>query len=123
MNREAWEFPYTADKLLEAATVKSAFHTERLAWWEDKKKEVMDKIRAEGLEIDESVALGYSNSGRHTSVSVRNDLLTDLNECAQKTVEHKSKLQDYDAWMQVLASQGSAMFALHQGDWLYFFGK
>ncbi len=123
MKRESWEFPYTADKLLEAATAKSTFHTERLNWWESKKTEVLNTIKAEGLEIDESVALGYSNSGRNTSVNIRNDLLKDLNECTQKTSEHKVKLQDYDAWIQVLASQGQSSFPLHQQDWLFFFGK
>jgi hypothetical protein len=123
MKRNQWEFPYTADKLLDAAKTKSAFHSERLTWWEDKNKHVMETIKAEGLEIDESVALGYSNSGRHTSVQVRNDLLRDLNECTQKTEEHKGKLKDYDAWIEVLASQGQSSFTLHQEDWLFFFGK
>lgn len=123
MKRTAWEFPYTADKLLEAATLKNAFHTERLTWWEEKKKEVMEKIKSEGLEIDESVAVRYSNSGRRTSVQVRDDLLRDLNECTQKTEEHKNKVKDYSGWIEVLASQGQSAFPLHQEDWLFFFSK
>jgi len=123
MQRDKWTFPYAADKLLEAARAKLDFHASRLEWWKKKKEEVLTQIKAEGLEIDESVALGYSNSMRNTSVNVRNDLLTDLNECVQKINEHKHKMTDYHAWIQVLASQGQAGFDLHQDDWLFFFGK
>ena len=124
MQRHQWTFSYPADTLLKAATTKHEFHDQRLGWWTTKKSEVLDKIRAEGLEIDESVAVGYSNkSGRETSVNVRIDLLRDMNECAQKIVEHTAKVKDYDAWIQVLTSQGQTYFSLHQEDWLFFFGK
>ncbi len=123
MKRHEWEFPYTADKLLAVATTKHGFHQGRLEWWTTKKADVLTQIKAEGLEIDESVALGYSNSGRNTSVNVRVDLLRDLNECVGKVTEHGGKVKDYDAWIQVLGSQGQSSFALHQEDWLFFFGK
>ncbi len=85
MNRHIWMFPYAADKLLEAATIKSIHHTERYNWWEIKKAEVMATIRAEGLEIDESQASEFSNKlstyARQPTVQVRNDLLNHLNSC------------------------------------------
>lgn len=128
MNRDEWNFPYTADKLLKAATDKKAFHEGRLTWWQDKQKEVETTIRSEGIEIDESVAAGfstYANSAAHrgANVTIRNDLVRDLQECVGKTQEHRGKIQQYDAWAQVLASQGQASFDLHQDDWLFFFGK
>jgi hypothetical protein len=129
MNRASWKFTYTADKLLDAATAKKNFHTSRLDWWTGKRKETEALIRSEGIEIDESVAanLGslnsYSNSGRGPSVSIRNDLVRDLTECVSKTNEHEGKIKDYDAWIQVLASQGQASLDLQQDDWLFFFGK
>lgn len=126
MNRDKWTFPYTADKLLEAATGKKAFHEGRLQWWTDKRKEVEDKIRSEGIEIDETLAdqAGkFSNSYRGPQVQIRNDLVTDLDECVTKQKEHRSHIQHYDAWMQVLASQGQSTFNLNQDDWLFFFGK
>lgn len=131
MNRASWKFTYTADKLLEAATAKKDFHAGRLDWWTSKRKETEDKIRSEGIEIDESVAAfsnglgtaGYSNSGRGPSVSIRNDLVKDLGECVAKTSEHEAKIRDYGAWIQVLASQGQTSLELHQDDWLFFFGK
>lgn len=123
MNRSNWKFPYAANILLDAATEKNSFHSDRLSWWQKKKDEVLTQIKAEGLEIDESVALGYSNSGRNTSVSVRTDLLRDLNECVGKITEHTGKVKEYDSWMQVLKSQGQAAFDLFQDDWLFFFGK
>jgi len=130
MNRASWKFTYTADKLFQAAEAKKSWHMERLKWWSDKRKEVETTIRAEGIEIDESVAaftgLGtanYSNSGRGPSVSIRNDLVKDLSECVMKTTEHEGKCREYDAWMQVLGSQGQASLDLNQDDWLFFFGK
>lgn len=129
MNRDDWKFPYTADKLLAAATDKKAFHEGRLTWWEGKRKEVEATIRSEGIEIDESVAANfggtYSNAGlgRGAQVNIRNDLVRDLQECVGKTSEHREKVKQYDAWAQVLASQGQASFDLHQDDWLFFFGK
>lgn len=123
--RDEWEFPYSANKLLEAATVKHTHHAARLKWWEDKKNEVVEKVKAEGIEIDESLAdANLSNSyNRGQSVQIRTDLVRDLQECVGKIREHRSKVGDYDAWMQVLASQGQASFPLQQEDWLFFFGK
>lgn len=125
MNRTAWKFVYPADKLLSAAKAKYDFHTGRLEWWENKKTDTLKTIKAEGLEIDESVAaMGYaSNSGRQTSVNIRNDLMRDLQECLGKVTEHTAKRRDYAAWSEVLASQGQTAFDLHQEDWLFFFSK
>lgn len=125
-NRGQWKFPYTADKLLAAANTKVEFHKARLAWWEDKKASVLATVKAEGIEIDESVAAGegYGKSySRHESVTIRDDLVRDLSECVSKVKEHRGKVADYGGWAEVLASQGQATFDLFQGDWLYFFGK
>jgi len=128
MNRDEWKFPYTADKLLEAATAKKTFHEGRLTWWQDKQKEVESTIKSEGIEIDESVAAGigtYTSTSLHrgAQVSIRHDLVRDLQECVGKVSEHREKIKGYDAWAQVLASQGQSSFDLHQEDWLFFFGK
>lgn len=129
MNRSAWKFSYTADKLCDAATTKKSWHGERLDWWAKKRDETEAKIRTEGLEIDKSVAFGTENylsnksMHRQPSVQINNDLLADFSECQQKVAEHQGKIKDYDAWCQVLASQGQATFDLNQDDWLFFFGK
>lgn len=131
MNRTHWKFSYPADKLLAAATAKHSWHTARLKWWTDKQKEIKEKIKAEGIEIDESVAFdpqgahthSYNSSFRGPAVSIRDDLVRDLTECNGKMHEHRTKINDYDAWMQVLASQGQTAFELNQDDWLFFYGK
>lgn len=128
-NRLEWKFSYTADKLLEAATNKKHWHEGRLAWWAKKRDETKDTIKADGIEIDESVAFGtdtyISNKSAHrnSQVSIRNDLVKDLQECLAKVNEHQVKVKDYDAWMQVLSTQGQTAFDLNQYDWLFFFGK
>lgn len=124
MHRTNWIFPYTADKLLAAADAKLKHHSERLAWWEAKKAEVIETVKAEGIEVDESLANVVSNSyERGATVQVRNDLVRDLRECVGKIQQHRAQVADYDAWMQVLASQGQSNFNLHHDDWLFFFGK
>ena len=124
MKRTSWEFPYTADKLLDAAKAKYDHHSVRLKWWEDKKAQVIETVKAEGIEIDESLADIISNSyHRGPSVQIRTDLVRDVQECVSKIQEHRAKIEDYDAWMQVLSSQGQASFNLNHDDWLFFFGK
>ena len=129
MNRNNWKFQYAADKLLVATEAKLAWHEGRLKWWGGKRDELKDKIRSEGIEIDESVAFGTDNylsnksSHRGPVAQIRNDLLTDLNECVQKVYEHQGKTKEYDAWRQVLASQGTLTLELNQDDWLFFYGK
>jgi len=129
MNRNLWKFSYTAEKLLIASHSKKNWHESRLNWWAKKRDEVKETIKSDGIEIDESVAFGstayVSNKSAHrdSSVSIRNDLVKDLTECVQKVSEHQNKIKDYDAWIQVLESQGQTSLELHQDDWLFFFGK
>lgn len=70
MNRDVWTFSCTADVLLKAATDKHTWHSGRLDWWTKKKEEVLAEIKAEGLEIDESVALGYSNLAHYLIIGL-----------------------------------------------------
>jgi len=130
MNRDEWTFPYSASVLHKASAAKHAFHSDKRDWWHGKQVEKIELIKAEGIEVDESVIFEKhelstynSTSGRLPNVSIRNDLLRDVQECVGKVREHTAKMKEYDAWMQVLASQGESMFNLHQDDWLFFFGK
>lgn len=123
--RQSWEFPYTADVLLEAATAKVTHHNARLKFWTDKKAEVIASIKSEGIEIDETLSDLTSNStyARNSTVQVRNDLVRDLQECVERTRAHQTHIAAYAAWTEVLASQGKASFPLNQDDWLFFFSK
>lgn len=127
MKRDEWEFPYSANSLNEAAVKKALYHSERQNWWSAKKSQVLDLIRSEGITIDESLAgtdVGkLSNYTRLPNVTIKEDLRRDLDECIQKEKEHRNKVEGYNAWMEVLSSQGSTMLPLNQDDWLYFFGK
>ena len=128
MLRQDWGFDYTATQLAEAAQAKRGFHQERLDWWKAKRAEVMTTIRAEGLEIDEKIALEYRNPKsrdweRGSQVMVRNDLQKDLSECLEKLSHHTQQLQQYDGWQQVLAANAEARVKLDIEDWLFFFGR
>lgn len=123
--KSEWTFTYKSSAVLLGAASKADYHNSRVKFWTDKKDEVMAKIKSEGLEFDESLVDMTSNkfSGgyRDTSVSVRDDLLRDLQECGRKLREHRIKLEDYKAWVQVLDSQGDKDLQLDQQDWLFFF--
>lgn len=85
----------------------------------------MAKVRAEGIEIDESQAQRSSISntyGRGPSVTIRNDLVKDLQECVEKIREHRHKTDGYNAWVQVLGdAPADATYELNHADWLYFY--
>ena len=128
MLRQDWGFDYTATKLAEAAQAKRGFHQERLDWWKAKRAEVMTTIRAEGLEIDDAIALEYRSPksrdwDRGSQVMVRNDLQKDLNECLEKLSHHTQQVQQFDGWQQVLAANAEARVKLDIEDWLFFFGR
>ena len=90
MNRDKWTFEYTASKLADAAHTKQLHHQARCKWWEDQKDKVMKDVRENGLEVNESLALSYSNSmaGRGPQIMVRNDLQSKFDECHMKIREH-----------------------------------
>lgn len=123
-SRQTWNFHYTASQLHKAADAKHKHHQSRSAWWSDKKAETITKIRAEGLEVEESIANLVSNSyHRGATVNVRADLMRDLQECVDKIREHSGKGADYAGWMQVLGSQGELQLPLDHDDWMFFFGR
>lgn len=126
MQRNKWEFPYTADKLLAAAEKKYVFHSGRLAVWQRAQDDTKAKIQAEGLQIDEGVDIleaSYSNRRQGPGVRIDDKLLSHLNEATTKIAEHKAKVKDYEAWIDILKSQGQASFALDHDDWLFFFSE
>ncbi|MDH4449503.1 MAG: hypothetical protein QE265_02775 [Rhodoferax sp.] len=128
MLRQDWGFDYTAANLAEAAAQKKAFHQERFDWWKNKRDEVMNTIRTEGLEIDEKIALEYRSPksrdwDRSSQVMVRNDLQKDLNECVEKLSHHTSFIQQYVGWQQVLAANPESRVKLDIDDWLFFFSR
>lgn len=124
MKRNVWEFPYTADKLLGAATVKRDHHNSRLSFWDGKKAETLETIKASGLSVDESIAdLTSSSYGRNPTVAIDSAMMRDLQECVGKVREHREKVAEYAAWIEVFSSQGQSSFPLHSDDWQFFFGQ
>lgn len=123
MNRDDWKFPYRAVDVLKGAEAKRDYHSSRVSWWEAKFEEVKKKVKEDGIEFDVSLADITSNSyAQRGGVTVRNDLMRDINECQQKVREHKGKTEEYAAWCEVLASQKESVVQLESDDWLYFFG-
>lgn len=128
MQREKWNFSYSGAALADAARGKISFHAERLDWWKRKKDEVIAKIRSEGIEVDEKIALEYSNPkardwDKGGELLIRNDLRKQLAECFEKLSHHTGETSEYDAWVQTLDAHPEQEFSLDIADWLYFFRK
>jgi len=123
MKRHEWEFDYTAKKLAEAAEIKKVAHGKRLEWWEKKKTETMEKVRATGIEIRDSVAASYSNTKGNYGPQIEVDagMQRDLTECQSKILEHTDLIKQYDGWLQVLNANPEARLSLDHQDWLFFF--
>jgi hypothetical protein len=128
MQRKDWKFDYTAAKLAEAAQAKIAHHTARLEFWRTTREEVLARIRAEGLEIDEKIVLGYQSPKardweRANRVTVREDLRQHLDECLEKLKAHTDWLAHYQGWHELLLANPEQRVALDIEDWLFFFGR
>ncbi len=107
MQKEEWKFEYTAAKVAEAARVKTAGHNERLEFWKKKREEIIATIRSEGIEVDEKVALAYSNPKARDwdnggEILIRNDLRKVLAECFKKLAYHTELRDSFDGWRQFL---------------------
>lgn len=128
MNRDDWEFEYTASNLTKAAEGQRDHRKSRVEVWEGKKAEVMAKVKESGLTIHEGVAAGmtaYTNSvaGQGATVMVDATLQRDLNECVAKIREHRTAATEFDSWAQVLNANPESRLKLKHDDWMYFFGK
>jgi len=131
MKRDDWVVPYTGNALLAAATGKLEFHEGRRKWWGEKKEELIGKIRAEGINVTESVVDELGKLGYHTSnaaiggptIQIDAGLAAQVREAAQKVHEHDGKIAQYKAWMQMLEAHQNANFDLDHDDWMFFFGK
>lgn len=130
MNRDDWEFEYTASTLATAAKSQRDFRLSRVEVWEGKKAEVMAKIKETGLTVHEGVAAGmqgtYSNSNsfpQGAQVMVDSTLQRDLSECVQKIQSHRVSATEYEGWLQVLDANPEARLKLKHDDWMFFFGK
>ncbi len=126
MRRDNWKFRYSGGDLAVAAAARLAFHQERIQSWKQQREEVMQRIRAEGLEIDESLVIGYRSPKSRdwensTRVHIRQDLREKLDECASKLSHHTELATSYAAWRNVLQANPDSKLKLDHGDWLFFF--
>ena len=128
MLRHEWELTAKADELLSGAEKKIQYHTERLAFWEGRKATTLTQIRETGLQVDEG-PLGLHSPGsasndpyRGPRVTIDNTLSAHISACAAKVNWHRRMLSRYEAWREILKTQGGASFKLHHDDWIFFFG-
>lgn len=131
MLRNDWKFEHTAPQLAEAAKARIDYHDKQLAFWNTKRTEVMATIRAEGIEVNEKIALALGNPKardyeRGGEIMIRNDLRKALVETYDKLKYHTQRRDTYDGWQQVLSvylGTPESRFALDIDDWLFFCGR
>lgn len=135
--RQNWKFQYPAREVADAAAAKRANHADRLAWWEQKQRELIAEVREKGLEVEESLAAVYSSSAapHGARLVVKDDYQTKLNECYSKIKAHAklnechskikahgAKVREYDGWVQFLRNRTDAV-DLDCDDYLFFYGE
>ncbi len=128
MLRKDWKFDYTSAKLAEAARAKIAYHDGHLSLWKAKREELLATIRAEGIEVNEKIALRYAHPKARDweqggEVMIRDDLRKALTETFEKLAYHTRQRDTYDGWQQVLAANPESRQSLDIDDWLFFFGR
>lgn len=128
MLRDQWKFRYTARQLAEAAQAKIAFHQSRLDFWEARRKEVIDEIKADGIEVNEKTVLQFGSPKMRDfqqggDIMIRNDLRKSLAESYEKLAYHTGRRDTYDGWQQVLGANAEDAIELDIDDWLFFFGQ
>ena len=127
MNRDDWEFDYTASVLATAAETQRDYRWTRVTEWESQKEIVMARIKESGLTIHETVAAGMQNYTTSNvggpQIMIDATMQRDLNECASKIAIHRNSATEYDSWAQVLNANPAARLKLKHNDWMYFFGK
>lgn len=128
-NRTDWEFEYTGAAVLKGAQDQLAYRQGRLALWEQKKAELIEKIKASGLVMTESVSEKMANytAAVRGRASVKLDIdpamQADLDEILAKIDTHRGLAASYEAWVQVLTANPHQVLRLKHGDWMFFFGK
>jgi hypothetical protein len=128
MYRREWKFQFATSKVLAAVRAKIDFHDEHMAFWRDKREEVMAEIRKDGIQVNEKIALSLANPKardweRGGDVMIRNDLQISLTETFQKLGYHTRLRDTYDGWRQALEATTDQTLALDIDDWLFFFGR
>lgn len=125
MKRNEWQFNFAVSELIEPTQKKIDAHTAKLKWWENKKAEVMQKVRESGIEIHDSVAASYSNTkgGFGPEIKIDVTMQRDLSECQQKIMEHSLLLKTYQGWLELFKHNPNNRLELHADDWLFFFGE
>lgn len=124
--RSEWKFSYAITNLFNAATAKRDHHKSRFDWWTSKRGEVMDQIKEDGLQVSESLVSQYSKTGYAVSeaeVKIDPKFQKQLDECVSKMKHHKSKVDSYQVYVEVLGSRpGGDSLELNVDDWTFFFG-
>lgn len=97
MKRDDWVFDYPVSELLAGAKTKQEIHQAKLTWWTEKQTEVMQNLRATGIDIKDSVAAGYSATMGMFGPQVVVDpgLQRDLIECREKMRHHTELIENY----------------------------
>lgn len=133
MLRDDWEFEYTTEQLADAAEAQRAFRAARVMAWEEKKAEVIQRIKESGIDVSDSIANAMGNmpagkyvgtqSYRGAHITINVEMQEDLNECVEKIREHTNLRNQYAAWVQILQGNPGKTLKLHHDDWMFFFGK
>lgn len=104
MQRKEWLFEYTAGALLIAAESEFDRREKRLDYWKDKRDEVLEQLKEEGLSVTQWNE-GYTKSSMGNRIDVEFDakLMTRLRECENFLEKARIEKKEYVMWIQVFS--------------------
>lgn len=125
--RDNWKFCFSTKEVSEAISSKLGYHKGRIAWWANRRSEVMEKLKEAGVKVTESLVAQYSttnlsNAGRGMSVNLDQELQSQLDECVRKVNEHEKAKTAFERWNSFADSwPNDKMLDLTYEDYVYFF--
>ena len=116
MYRNEWQFQFSGDELLNAATDKASYHGERLKWWTQELETSEAALRERGVEFRE-----YSQTGGSRIETVLDpDLSRRVAECRSKIEHHRDMLREFEMYSSLFERNREAMFPLSPHDVRHF---
>lgn len=123
MLRSEWSFEYQAGDLLEAANKEFDKRIERIDYWKEKREEVLNRLKDEGLEITNWNSGSETKLSAGSAIDVQFDqkLIGRLRECEKYLEKARNEKKEFAMWIQAFSDRQSGEgFKLHAQDIAYF---
>ncbi len=102
--------------MIDCCVRRQAYHQERLAYWKGEAKVTEDKIRSEGMKLEEFQVTG----GTRFEAKINESLGRRLSEAKSKAASHDAFLEQFTVFLAEFRRQPDREMPLQLGDVIYF---